>query len=227
MSTVISIISLVIAAVSAIFTGLNFYANRAVLIKFGEDDKHPLPIVNGEIYASTGNQKVPFKNGIIFNFQVLNPSPKDIAYFNMHYEADGRISQVWTIKSFGFMEGDPKIVMVDPIKGKGEINIPYSTQGVFKAHSFTPIYAFMSTDEFLFPQKVNFQFYYSVRHFPFIGKKSYYNKFSIDLDLTNVELEMKAKQKVMTQLTTPMQQSLTSKQTPPYSKRRKHNRRKK
>lgn len=227
MSTTISIISLLIAAISAAFTGLNFYANRAVLIKFGENDKHPLPVVRNEIYAYNGKQTVPFENGIIFNFQVLNPSPKDIAYFNMHFISDDRIAQVWTMKSFGYMEKETKIIMTDPIKGKREINIPYSTQGVFKAHSFTPIYAFMSTDGFPFPQKVNFQFNYSVRRFPFIGKKSYYKEFSIDLDLTNVELGMKSKQKVMKQLTLPVQKSLKSKQTPPYSKRRKHNRRKK
>lgn len=227
MSAIISIISLSIAAISALFTGLNFYANRAVLIKFGEEDKHPLPIIKNEIYAYNGVQTVPFKNGIMFHFQILNPSPKDIAYFNMHFVSDDRITQVWTMKSFGYMEKEPKIIMNDPIKGKGEINIPYSTQGVFKAHSFTPIYAFMSTDEFSFPQQVNFQFNYSVRRFPFIGKKSYYKEFSIDLDLTNVELGMKSKQKAMKQLTQQEQKLPKSKQTPPYSKRRKHNRRKK
>ena len=39
MSTIISVISLFIAAISAMFTGLNLYSNRAVLIKFGEDDR--------------------------------------------------------------------------------------------------------------------------------------------------------------------------------------------
>lgn len=227
MSTIISVISLFIAAISAMFTGLNFYSNRAVLIKFGEDDNHPLPVVENEIYAYSGKQTAPFNNGIMFHFQILNPSPKDIAYFNMHFVSDGRIAQVWTMKSFGYMEKEPKIIMTDPIKGKGEINIPYSTQGTFKAHSFTPMYVFMSTDEFPFPQKVSFQFNYSVRHFPFIGKKSYYKKFSINLDLTNVESGMKSKQKVMKQLTLPVQKLLKPNQTPPYSKRRKHNRRKK
>lgn len=202
MSATLSIISLIIAAVSATFTGLNFYSNRAVLIKFGEGDKHPLPVVKGEIYASNGKDEIPFSEGILFHLQILNPSPKDIAYFHMQFIVDERLTEMWTLKSFGYVEKTPKIILSDLIKGTGEITIPPSPQGVFKAHSFTPIYAFMSTDGHPFPKKVNFQFKYSVRHFPFIGKKSYYRTFSVDLDLTNAEFEMKSKQKVMQQLIT-------------------------
>lgn len=121
MSTIISVISLFIAAISAMFTGLNLYSNRAVLIKFGEDDNHPLPVVENEIYAYSGKQTVSFNNGIMFHFQILNPSPKDIAYFNMHFVSDGRIAQVWTMKSFGYMEKEPKIIMTDPIKRRDRL----------------------------------------------------------------------------------------------------------
>lgn len=219
-TTTISIISLFIAAASALFTALNFYSNRAVLILFGKSDIHPLPVTEGEIYATDSEKTVPFSNGILFHLQVLNPSPKDIAYFHMQFVADDRLAEVWTMKSFGYMN-EPNIIMYDPIKGRGEINIPESPQGIFKAHSFTPLYAFMSTDGSPFPHYVNFQFKYSVRHFPFLGKRSFYKVLSVNLDLTNVEIEMKLKQKAMQQLTSQEQKSPKSKQTPPYKNRNK------
>lgn len=43
--------------------------------------------------------------------------------------------------------------------------------------------------------------------------------------LFNVKLEMTSKQQSMKQLTSPVQKSLKPNQTPPYSKRCKHNRR--
>ncbi|WP_283586319.1 hypothetical protein [Limosilactobacillus vaginalis] len=234
MNTVtISIISIFVSALSATIAFLSFTSSRAELIFFRDDDLKPLAIVNSEIFAkytdhSGKEQRIPFPNGILYHIQVFNPSPQDIAFFHMEFIVDKEIHRdVWTLKTLGWATDRAKIVMNDLIHGPGEIFIPTAPQGVFKAHSFTPLYLFVTTDGSPFPKHLSFQFKYAVRSFPYFGKKHRYKLFVRDLDLSNVKLEMTSKQEAMKQLTSPVQKSLKSKQTPPYSKRRKHNRRKK
>lgn len=146
----------------------------------------------------------------------------------MEFIADKLIHKdVWTLKTLGWATDNAKIVMNDPIHGPGEIYIPDAPQGVFKSHSFTPLYLFVSTDDGPFPKQLTFQFKYSVRSFPYFGKDHYHKIFIRDLDLSNVQEEMQSKKDLMQQLTQPMQKSTKPKQTPPYSKQTKHNRRKK
>ena len=228
----ISIISLIISGLSATVAILSFTSNKAELIFF-HDDLEPLAIVNSEIFAryknDSGKEKqIPFPNGILYHIQVFNPSPQDIAHFHMEFIVDKKIHKdVWTLKTLGWATDRAKTVMNDLIHGPGEIFIPSAPQGVFKAHSFTPLYLFVTTDGSPFSKQLSFQFKYAVRSFPYFGKKHRYKSFRRDLDLSNVELGMKSKQEAMKQLTLPVQKLPKSKQTPPYSKRRKHNRRKK
>ena len=229
---VISIISLIISGLSATISILSFASNKAELIFFNSD-LQPGAIINSEIAAIYKDEKgkkrqIPFPNGILYHIQVFNPSPKDIAYFHMEFIADKLIHKdVWTLKTLGWATDNAKIVMNDPIHGPGEIYIPDAPQGVFKAHSFTPLYLFVSTDDGSFPKQLTFQFKYSVRSFPYFGKDHYHKIFIRDLDLSNVQEEMQSKKDLMQQLTQPMQKSTKPKQTPPYSKQTKHNRRKK
>lgn len=230
---IISIISLIISGLSATAAILSFTSNKAGLIFFRDDDLEPLAIVNSEIFArykdDNGKEKrIPFPNGILYHIQVFNPSPQDIAYFHMGFIVDKEIyKDVWTLKTLGWATNRAKIIMNDLVHGPGEIFIPTAPQGVFKAHSFTPLYLFVTTDGSPFPKQLSFQFKYAVRSFPYFGKKHRYKSFIRDLDLSNVKLEMTSKQQAMKQLTSPVQKSLKPNQTPPYSKRRKHNRRKK
>lgn len=230
---IISIISLIISGLSATVAILSFTSNKAELIFFRDDDLEPLAIIKSEIFArykdDNGKEKqIPFPNGILYHIQVFNPSPQDIAYFHMEFIVDKEIHKdVWTLKTLGWATDRAKIVMNDLIHGPGEIFIPSAPQGVFKAHSFTPLYLFVTTDGSPFPKQLSFQFKYAVRSFPYFGKKHRYKSFRRDLDLSNVELGMKSKQEAMKQLTLPVQKLPKSKQTPPYGKRRKRNRRKK
>lgn len=202
-----------------------------MLIFFDADDLVPAPIVRSEITAdyidkNGDKHEIPFSNGILYHIQVLNPSPSDIAYFHMQYVVDGELHKdVWTQKSFGWVDNADKkvkIVMHDLIKGSGEIPIPDSPQGVFKAHSYTPLYVFLSTDNSPFPKKVQFTFKYAVRSFPYLGKRNRYKTFSADLDISNVQLEIQSKTKVMQQLTSQGQKSPKSNQTPPFKSHNTH-----
>lgn len=226
---VISIISLIISGLSATVSILSFASNKATLIFFGDEDLVPEATIESEITAiykdEKGKQKhISFPNGILYHIQVFNPSPKDIAYFHMKFIADGCIHKdVWTLKTLGWATDNAKIVMNDPLHGPGEIYIPDAPQGVFKAHSFTPLYLFVKTDGSPFPKQLTFQFKYAVRSFPYFGKDHHYKSFVNDLDISNTEREMQSKIEVMKQLTQPVQKSQKSKQTPPYSKKRRRN----
>lgn len=234
-SLIFSIISLIFSGTSVVVSMISLLANRSMLIFFGDDDLVPMAITRSELTAiytdKKGNKhKVPFTDGILYHIQVFNPSPSDIAYFHMHYVIDDQMPKdVWTQKSFGWVDSvdkKVKVVMYDPIKGSGEIPIPDSPQGVFKAHSFTPLYVFLNTEDSPFPKKVKFTFKYAVRKFPYLGKHHRYKTFSADLDISNVQAEIRSKTKAMQQLTGPVQKSIKSKQTPPYKTNGVHKKRK-
>lgn len=223
----ISVISIIISGLSVIVSIISFASNRSLLIFFNSKDIKPMPIAKSEISALSKNdkndaKKVPFPEGLLYHVQVFNPSPKDIAYFHMEYIFDNTLHKdVWTHKTLGWFSEKPTIVLNDPIYGPGEIFIPNAPHGVFKSHSYTPLYCFVRTDEHPFPKSVIFRFKYAVRTFPFIGKKSHYKTFVRNLDISNVHQEIQSKTKIMKQLTQSMPQSPKSKQTPPYRQRHK------
>lgn len=232
-SSTIAIISLVISAISAfasIFGILSFIANRREIISFSPKSENAWsPIAKGEIIAKVKNgtkDKIEqFNNGFLIHLQVLNPSPHDIAFFDMHFEWDRKIVGPWTLKSFGYSDGPVKIILLDP-KLTAEIPIPPANQGVFKANSFNPLYVFASTDEGPLPKYATFSFKYAVRKFPYIGKKNHYSEFSMDLNLTKLPELQKLQIESMKQLMQPTQSKKESNSTPPYSSR-KRNRHKK
>lgn len=224
---VISIISLLISGLSSTVALLSFASNKSKLIFFGDDDPVPEAIIESEITADRINEKgkteqLPFPNGILYCIQVFNPSPQDISFFNMQYIVDGEIPKnVWSEKTIEWFSDNAKVIMHDPIHGSGEIYIPDTSFGVFKAHSFTPLYLFVSTDGSPYPKQLRFQFNYAVRSFPYFGKNHHYKSFVKDLDITNTEKEMQLKTEAMKQLTQPMRRSQKPNQTPPYSKKRR------
>lgn len=203
----ISLISIIISALSVAISMLSFVSNKAELIIFEPgNEEGALPVIDGElkvIYNDSKGKKheIDSADGLLFHIQVFNPSPKDIAYFHMGFTLLGRPAELWTKKSFTWATDNPKIILFDPIHGSGEINIPEATQGVFKAHSFTPLYLYMPIDLKPIPPKAYFQFKYAVRRFPFIGKASRYSEFTKELSLTGFSEIMKAKHKTMQQLT--------------------------
>lgn len=229
---IISVISISISAISMIIAILSFASNKAELIFFGSDDAVPLPVTTSEIFATYKDKhdkikKIEFPEGLLYHIQVFNPSPKDIAYFGMMFTFNGQPTEVWTKKTLGWATDSPKIISYDPIRGTGEINIPPAPYGVFQAHSFTPLYIFMPIDISPIPPTAEFQFEYAVRRFPYFGKNRRYSEYKVTLQLKDFDEILKLKRESMKQLMQPMPQSQKPKQTPPYSKQRKHNRRKK
>ena len=228
-SNTIAILSLIISAISAfaaVFGVLAFVANRREIISFSANSKSNWsPIAKGEIVAKVreGKKKnvVPFDNGFLIHLQFLNPSPKDIAYFGMQFQWDGKTIAPWTHKSFGYLDGPVKIILQVPLH-TAEIPIPLALQGVFKANSFTPLYLFASTDNNPLPQKATFSFKYAVRKFPYIGKKNHYSTFSVDLNLTKLPELQKLQIESMKQLMQPTQSKKGSNSTPPYSSRKRN-----
>lgn len=228
-SHTIAILSLIVSAVSAfaaVFGVLAFMANRREIISFGANSKIEWsPIAQGEIIAKGKKGKkehiVPFNNGFLIHLQFLNPSPNDIAYFGMQFQWDGKIIEPWTHKSFGYLDGPIKIILLDPLH-TAEIPIPPANQGVFKANSFNPLYVFASTDEGPLPQKATFSFKYAVRKFPYIGKRNHYSTFSAELNLTKLPELQKLQIESMKQWTQPMQSKKGSNSTPPYSSRKRN-----
>lgn len=228
----ISIISLVISGISVFIALLSFISNKAELIFFSDqNNEKPEAITDGEIktvYISNKQRKrVNLPEGILYHVQILNPSPKDIAYFHMEFLFDKKPTSMITTNSFAWLTDKVRFEKYDPIQGSGTLPLPSEPQGVFKAHSFTPLYAFTPLEVGNLPQDVEFQFRYAVRKFPYIGKRNHYQTFKIKLDLSGTKESIAVKTKAMKQLTQQEQKLPKSKQTPPYSKRRKHNRRKK
>lgn len=224
-ATTIAIISIFISLVSgvaSVFAIMTFFANRAELIQFVQTGpKEYTPMIKGELsadYVHNGVKKsIKFPQGILVHFQFLNPSPKDIAYFHLQFELNGHFQEAWTEKSFSWATDKPKIVLHD-ILHPADIPFPHEPQGVFKAHSFTPIYAFMELDTDPIPPSADFVIRYAVRKFPFFGKKNHYKTFTVHLDLNGSEEMLKSKQAAMQQLTKSTQKSTKTHQTPPRHK---------
>lgn len=223
---IISVISILVSAISVIISILSFTSNKAELIFFGSDDTSPLPVIEGELSATYKNdkgkiQKIDFPEGLLYHIQVFNPSPKDIAYFGMSFLFNGRPTEVWTNKTLGWATDNPKVILFDPIHGSGEINIPNAPQGVFKAHSFTPLYLFMGIDIVPIPPIAKFHFEYAVRRFPYFGKKNRYSEYEVTLQLTDFSEMLQSKRKSMQQLTESVKEQTKPSQTPPYTRKRR------
>ncbi len=207
MEIVISIISICISALSVTIAILSFASNKAELIIFKpKGEEGATPVINGELKAIYIDSKkeehiINSTEGLLFHIQIFNPSPKDIAYFHMGFTLNGRPAGMWTKKSFSWDTDNPKIILFDLLHGSSEINIPEERQGVFKAHSFTPLYLYMPIDLSPIPPKASFQFRYAVRRFPYIEKTNRYSEFINELSLDGFSEMLKSKNKVMQQLT--------------------------
>lgn len=225
-----TIVSLALSSLSVFISALSFTSSKPTLIFFNKNSK-PSGIIDSEISAIYDDKKgkeqtVPFDEGVLYHIQVFNPSPHDIAYFHMEViDNNLKYREVWTYKSFGWLPTKPKFVHKDPIKGTWEIYIPEAPQGVFKAHSFTPLYAFFSTTEGPFPTKATFKFKYAVRSFPYLGARHRYTTFSKTLNLTNISTEMQSKQEVMKLLKRSGQPSTETQGSPSFKSRKSRKKR--
>lgn len=219
---IISIFSLLIATRS-------FNTNRAK-IKFIKNIARPYYYVKaGQLILVPENNKKKvlntFPTGILFHVAVLNFSPKDVAYFNIHCEIDKDFQEIYTMKSFGYFAEKDKIVIFRQSSSQiGEIPIPNEPQGKFEANSLTPLYGFVRLDDYLgkkkLPKKVTFKISYALKkwYLPFrlystkriIVKGPVFNSWLIE-------------QQLMKQLKKEEKTPGNSRKTPPYNKKRRRN----
>ncbi|WP_051998286.1 hypothetical protein [Loigolactobacillus coryniformis] len=210
-STTIAIISLLISGFSTLIAILSYYRNRSELILFGKGSaSSPTPIIAGEItIEDPSGKKESLPDGLLVHMQFLNPSPNDIAYFNFHFEMNGRIVEAVTQKSYSWFTDRPRFVLHDLLH-TAEISFFKEPQGKFPANSLTPIYAFMPLEMSPIPDQVSFVICYAIRRFPYFGKNRRFSTLTMKLDLNDFETLIKSMKQTMKLLSSSKPQSLES-----------------
>lgn len=223
-SNAIAIISLIIAALSTVISILSFFSNKRELIELTQStSKSWIPIATGEIkceFIKNKSANFDLPMGIMVHLQILNPSPKDIAYFHVQYSFDDRLQEVWTKDTVGWANDIPKFLRFDLIHGYGELPFIQSPQGCFKANSLTPFYLYARLDDCPLPKHISVAFRYSVRKFPYIGKRNHFSTYELELDTSDLNKMLQSKQEAMKQLTQKVP-------TKPNSSKHPHNKRRK
>lgn len=199
MTTVsISIISIFVALLSLLVSFLNFISNKAELIILSDlSDSAFESVINGEITVRLEkNKTTSLEKGILLRLSLLNSSPKDIAFFNLHFKINGKIEEAFTKQSYGWSEKEPKFILHD-LKRTMEIPVPNNVFGVFKAHSCNVLYLYVPITMTPIPKSAIFHMDYSVRKFPFVGKKSRYRSINQKLNFNKLSTHFRAKEDAM------------------------------
>lgn len=175
------------------------------------------PIVAGQlsIESTIDGAKVSeiLPNGILVHLSFLNASPEDISFFFIGFytqnsQKEVKLIECYTLKSIRNISSDSHIILTSSEGLDSEVFFPPAPFGVFKAHSYTPLWFFMPIrDNDVLPKEVTLSLNYAVPHFPFFGRNSYSKKFAVKLDLSNFDKEMLAKRKLMQKVTEQMLQS--------------------
>ncbi|HJE96608.1 MAG TPA: hypothetical protein K8V00_03215 [Ligilactobacillus acidipiscis] len=201
----ISILSLIISitsGIASVIAIMSFFKNKAELIIFTDKSKNSwTPITEGEITFTGENGKTQsLPSGVLFHYQFLNPSPHDIAFFNLHFNSDGRICEFFSDRSVGYATKKPTFIHHDLIN-TAELYFPHETQGTFPANSFTPLYCFVSSEELAGSDHGTVIIQYAIREFPYIGKKHHFRTFKHRVDLKNWRELEQSKKEIMKKLT--------------------------
>ena len=167
----ISIITILISLTSALSAFLSYRANKPKIHFIDKVKFHTEDIFPGEIKLvanETGKVLYEFPYCILFHFGVLNSSPKDVAFFNLHCDVDKNLDEVYSESSLGYINESGKFIL-EKDGFEGEITLPNMPQGKFEANSYTPIFAFWRVDKYLFqdymPKKVVLSLNYAVNNF--------------------------------------------------------------
>ncbi|GBG94965.1 hypothetical protein LFYK43_14240 [Ligilactobacillus salitolerans] len=223
----ISILSLIISITSglaSIIAIMSFFRNKAELIIFTDKKKNSwTPIAEGEItFTNESGTSFTLPSGVLFHYQFLNPSPHDIAFFNLHFDAAGKACQFFYDKSVGYATKNPTFIHYDLIK-TAELPFPHEPQGTFKANSLTPLYCFLSNEELASADHGTIKLCYAIRKFPYLGKRNHFTTFKHYVNLENLPELVRSKQEIMTKLTQSEQKSQKTSNTHPHkNKRKKH-----
>lgn len=205
-------ISIIISTVATIISVITFFRNRSQLIQTNKISI--TPVCEGQIKLQyKKGEKIltdPLPQGILVHLSFLNPSPRDIAYFCLcfrSYKLDGlklkvKMIEAYTQKSVGHITNKPTFLYTDNYGYTGELTVPKRPFGKFEATSYTPFYVFMPlrNSDKPFPKNVFLELNYSVRKFPYIGRRSSYRTFSLPIDLSNIEKSLQEQQQTMQQV---------------------------
>lgn len=205
-------ISIIISIIATTISVITFFKNRLQLIQVNNISISP--VCEGQIkiqYETNGETLFePLPQGILVHLSFLNPSPQDIAYFSLcfrSYEFDKlkikvKMIEAYTQKSAGHITNKPVFLYTNNYGYTGELTIPEKPFGKFKATSYTPFYVFLPLrdSDKPFPKKVFLELYYSIRKFPYIGKRNSYRTFTLPIDLSNIEKLLQEQQQIMQQL---------------------------
>jgi hypothetical protein len=188
-NNIFSIFSILISISSLCIALFNLYMNRKHLDVVIEDE---LDIIDN-IYTSyleyqNQDPSLHFGNGKVCFIKVVNPSPRDIAFFDL------RVVDLDSMKALFFISS-AVLELTNLTKEKifygsdgvmAKVNIPYSNYGVFKSNSFTridvPFYPSETTTKVLVSFKVAISSIKSNNEAGYRKKFRYYKKvFNISL----------------------------------------------
>ncbi|MBC1642300.1 hypothetical protein HCB41_00220 [Listeria welshimeri] len=135
------------------FSGLAVFMSAYALFKNRKNLTVTLPdnleiIAKDQIVLTNSNGDVStLDNGFLYTLQIVNPSPNDIAYFDLRaFSPDNNLNTyALTRKALSTTFKDAKIFKYDGDESY-ELEIPDKNYGVFKANSYTHL------DLFILPQ---------------------------------------------------------------------------
>ncbi|WP_447353071.1 hypothetical protein ACM665_05255 [Enterococcus faecalis] len=200
MIPIISLVISIISGLAALFAIMGYLSSRPTLIQFMDTNKDSYScITEGQIYYEDDMGNIRYlPAGILVHYQFFNSSPRDIAYFHLGFEIDGKITEAFTELSVSPQAKKPTFRFFDLMKTY-IISFPKEPQGIFKANSLTPIYGFLPIESFP-PKEVTFFIRYAIRKFPYIGKRNYYTTFKHTVTPNDFVMITQANRKVIQQL---------------------------
>lgn len=87
-------------------------------------------------------EALPYSDCLIATIEIVNPSPKDIAFFDLRtFYPDNINVDFLTRRAILYQNRDNPVMQIGNFDGQGdrvrELTIPYTNYGVFKSNSFT------------------------------------------------------------------------------------------
>ncbi|ATP36114.1 hypothetical protein [Ligilactobacillus salivarius] len=143
--------------------------------------------------------------GILIHLSFLNPSPHDIAFFQLGFHTQDKVIEAYTQKSVSYLSADNlNFIYTFPNSGyMADLNMPLRPYGIFKANSYVAFDFFMPirADDDRLPKCVTFKIRYAVSKFPYFGKKSRFKTCKLKIDTSTYFETIQELQKQMQELT--------------------------
>lgn len=155
------IISIIVSLVSVLVAVKSYNTNRARIffLKSMSEEKMldfgQIKVISKDT-DSFNKTLLPFPEGVLKRINILNPSPIDVAYFNLHAVVDDQDVEIYTEKSFGYFKQKYTFQFTRHNGWTGEIILPPAPQGKLKANSNNTFYLFIPFDKMI----------YQYRHIP-------------------------------------------------------------